>query len=147
MANSASTSSNNPLQKTRLKRADDTARSIRPSGGKRISSRFLVDTVLLDTFHACDYLLGLRYGDGACVRLCLHQLGRQGMATYGCVRISHVTLCHLVGQDSHCAVDVYHEERDELVEVTPRTILRRQIERAAERGYVAMGGGAGILPA
>ncbi len=35
--------------------------------------------------------------------------------------------------------DVYEEERDELVPYAPRGILRRQLARAAEQGYVAMG--------
>jgi glutamine synthetase len=35
---------------------------------------------------------------------------------------------------------VYNEEQEEFVEIAPRTILQRQIERAAEQDYVAMGG-------
>jgi glutamine synthetase len=35
--------------------------------------------------------------------------------------------------------DVYEEERDVLVEVAPRTVLKRQIERARALGYRAMG--------
>jgi glutamine synthetase len=36
--------------------------------------------------------------------------------------------------------DVYNAEEDRLVEIAPRTILRRQVERAAAKGYQAMGG-------
>src|SRR5437660_616047 len=35
--------------------------------------------------------------------------------------------------------DVYEEERDELVPLAPRSILRRQLARAAERGYSPIG--------
>jgi glutamine synthetase len=36
--------------------------------------------------------------------------------------------------------DVYNEEKDELVEIAPRSLLRQQIQRAADKGYIAMGG-------
>jgi glutamine synthetase len=36
--------------------------------------------------------------------------------------------------------DLLNEEKDELVEIAPRSILRKQIERAAAMGYSAMGG-------
>ena len=108
--------------------------------GKRITGRFFVDTVLPETLHVCDYLLACDmemepvpgyaftnwasgYGDMR-LRPDLQTLRR---ATW--LEKTAIVLC-----------DAYDEERDTLVDVAPRTILRRQIERAAAQGYVAMGG-------
>lgn len=108
--------------------------------GKRITGTFFLEEVLEAAIHACDYLLACDmemdpvpgyaftswdkgYGD---FRL-KPDLNTLRMATW--LDKTALVLC-----------DVYEEEQDALVEVAPRTILRRQVERAAEKGYVAMGG-------
>jgi glutamine synthetase len=108
--------------------------------GKRITGRFFVDTVLGGAIHACDYLL-------ACDMEMEPVPGyafTSWASGYGDVRLRpdlH-TLRHATWLDKTAIVlcDVYDEERDELIEIAPRTVLRRQVERAAEQGYVAMGG-------
>ncbi|HUP46888.1 MAG TPA: glutamine synthetase family protein [Thermoanaerobaculia bacterium] len=107
--------------------------------GKRITGSFFVEEVIEHGMHACDYLLACDvemdpvpgyaftswakgYGDFAPV------------PDFETMRIaswhdkSVLVLC-----------DVKYEERDELIPFAPRSILRRQVDRAAEQGYKALG--------
>jgi len=107
--------------------------------GKRCTADFFCDHVLADGMHACDYLLacdmemdpvpGYRftswekgYGDVRCVP----DLATLRSATW--LERTALVLC-----------DVYEEPGEALVAVAPRTILKRQLERAAAAGYSAMG--------
>ncbi|GIW42067.1 MAG: glutamine synthetase [Candidatus Binatia bacterium] len=108
--------------------------------GKRITGRFFCEEVLEHGMHACDYLLacdmemdpvpGYRfaswekgYGDIRCVP----DLSTLRRAAW--LERTALVLC-----------DVHDERTGDLVAVAPRTILRRQVERARAAGYVAMGG-------
>ena len=107
--------------------------------GKRYTADFFCDHVLGHAMHACDYLLacdmemdpvpGYRftswekgYGD---VR-CMPDLSTLRSATWH--ERTVLVLC-----------DVYEEPGEALVSVAPRTILRRQVERAQAAGYVPRG--------
>ena len=107
--------------------------------GKRYTAEFFCDHVLGHGMHACDYLLacdmemdpvpGYRftswekgYGDVRCVP----DLTTLRVATW--LEQTALVLC-----------DVYEEPGEALVAVAPRTILKRQLERAAAAGYAAMG--------
>lgn len=104
--------------------------------GKRIFGRFFAEEIADDGMHACDYLLASDmemdptpgyaftswasgYGDLRAVP----DMGTLRRAAW--LERSAIVLC-----------DLFEEERDELVEVAPRTILKRQVERAAARGLV-----------
>jgi glutamine synthetase len=107
--------------------------------GKRVTGHFFLDHVAREGMHACDYLLACDmemdpvpgyaftswaqgYGD---VRL-VPDLRTLRVASW--LEGTAVVLC-----------DVYEEERDVLVEVAPRSVLRRQLDRARALGYTAMG--------
>ena len=107
--------------------------------GKRYTADFFCAQVLGHGMHACDYLLacdmemdpvpGYRftswakgYGDVRCVP----DLTTLRSATW--LDRTALVLC-----------DVYEEPGEALVSVAPRTILKRQLARAAAAGYVAMG--------
>ena len=107
--------------------------------GKRCTAEFFCEHVLGHGMHACDYLLacdmdmdpvpGYRftswekgYGDVRCVP----DLTTLRAASW--LERTALVLC-----------DVYEEPGDALVAVAPRTILKRQLERAAAAGYAAMG--------
>jgi glutamine synthetase len=104
--------------------------------GKRIVGRFYLEEIAKDGMHACDYLF-------ACD---MEMEPTPGFAFtswekgYGDVRAlpDYSTLRHAAWLDRTALIicDVYEEERDELVSVSPRNILRRQVKRAAERGFV-----------
>ena len=107
--------------------------------GKRVVGRFFVEEVLGHGMHACDYLLACDmemdpvpgyaftswakgYGDFHPVP----DLGTLRVASWQ--QKTAIVLC-----------DVHRSAGEELVPIAPRTILRKQVERAAERGFVALG--------
>jgi glutamine synthetase len=107
--------------------------------GKRYTADFFCAHVLGHGMHACDYLLACDmemdpvpgyqftswakgYGDVRCVP----DLTTLRTATW--LERTALVLC-----------DVYEEPGEALISVAPRTILKRQLERAAAAGYVAMG--------
>jgi glutamine synthetase len=107
--------------------------------GKRITGRFFVDQVADHGMHACDYLLacdmemdpvpGYRftswesgYGDFHC------QPDWSTLRVASWLSKSAVVLC-----------DVYEERSGEPVAIAPRTVLKRQVARARDAGYAALG--------
>lgn len=107
--------------------------------GKRLTARFFLDEVMDAALHACNYLL-------ACDMEMEPVPGyafTNWASGYGDFRLrpDMRTLRHATWLDKTALVlcDVYHEAHDALVELAPRTMLRRQIEQAANQGYVAKG--------
>ncbi len=107
--------------------------------GKRITGDFFLDTTADHGMHACDYLLacdmemdpvpGYRftswetgYGDF----LCQPDWGTLRTASW--LEQSAIVLC-----------DVQSEDGTAPVSVAPRHVLRRQLERVREKGYLAQG--------
>ncbi len=108
--------------------------------GKRITGDFFVNDVLGDCVHACDYLLAcdMEMDPVPGYAFTSWETG------YGDFRLipdlNTLRVASWLDKTALVLCDVYEEEEDKLVEVAPRTILRRQVERAASKGYVAMGG-------
>ncbi len=104
--------------------------------GKRIVGRFYLDEIAQDGMHACDYLF-------ACD---MEMEPTPGYAFtswetgYGDIRAlpDYSSLRRAAWLDRTAIVicDAFEEERDEPVAVSPRNILRRQVDRAARRGFV-----------
>jgi glutamine synthetase len=105
--------------------------------GKRIQGRFFLEEVAGDGMHVCDYLLACDmemdptpgygftswesgYGDLHAVP----DLGSLRRAAW--LEGTAVVLC-----------DLHHEESGAPIEVAPRAVLRRQLERARELGFEA----------
>lgn len=104
--------------------------------GKRIVARFFLEE---SEIHACDYLL-------ACDMDMDPVPGYQFTSWakgYGDFRpVPDFNTMRVASWQEKTALvlcDVYEEESNELVPYAPRGILRRQLARAAERGYTAMG--------
>lgn len=104
--------------------------------GKRIVGRFFVEQTEI---HACDYLL-------ACDMDMDPVPGYQFTSWakgYGDFRpvpdFNTLRVASWLDKTAIVLCDVYEEQRDELVPYAPRGILRKQLARAAEQGYVAMG--------
>ena len=104
--------------------------------GKRIVARFFLEQ---SEIHACDYLL-------ACDMDMDPVPGYQFTSWakgYGDFRpvpdFNTLRVASWLDKTALVLCDVYEEESDELVPYAPRGILRRQLARAAERGYTAMG--------
>ncbi|HEX6084320.1 MAG TPA: glutamine synthetase family protein [Thermoanaerobaculia bacterium] len=104
--------------------------------GKRIVARFFLEE---SEIHACDYLL-------ACDMDMEPVPGYQFTSWakgYGDFRpvpdFDTLRVASWLEKTALVLCDVKQEESDDLVPFAPRSILRKQLARAAERGYTAMG--------
>jgi len=108
--------------------------------GKRITGHFFLSEIAEHGMHACDYLF-------AC-DMEMDPVPGYAFASwadgYGDVHavpdLSSLRLAAWLNRTAIVFCDVFDEETGEPVEVAPRTVLKRQLARAAERGYVAMAG-------
>ncbi len=104
--------------------------------GKRITGRFFLDEVASHGMHVCDYLL-------AC-DMEMDPTPGYAFASwdtgYGDLRAApdpnSLRRADWLERSAIVLCDAFAEPGDEAIEVAPRTILRRQVERAAERGFV-----------
>lgn len=106
--------------------------------GKRIVGRYFLDDVLTHGMHACDYLL-------ACDMEMDPVPGYQFTSWakgYGDFRpLPDFETLRVASWQNKTAIvlcDVYFDDRHELVPYAPRSILRRQVARANERGFTPM---------
>jgi glutamine synthetase len=108
--------------------------------GKRITGRFFLDEVAEDGMHVCDYLLAcdMEMDPVPGYEFASWETG------YGDIhcRVDWPTLrvADWLPQTAVVICDCFDERSGELVEIAPRSVLRRQLERAREAGYVAKGG-------
>jgi glutamine synthetase len=107
--------------------------------GKRIVGRYFVDEVAEAGIHACDYLLACDI-DMDPVPGYQFTSWAKGYGDFHPVPdFNTLRIASWLDKTALVLCDVYEEEREELVPYAPRGILRRQLARAAEQGYVAMG--------
>jgi len=132
------------LRELVAKRAVDTVLTVFPDlygrlVGKRYTADFFCDHVLGHGMHACDYLLAcdMEMDPVPGYRFTSWEKG------YGDVRcvpdLSTLRIASWLDRTALVLCDVYEEPGEALVAVAPRTILKRQLERAAAAGYVPMG--------
>ncbi len=107
--------------------------------GKRITARYFVDEVVGHGMHACDYLMACDVAMDPVPGYAFTSWAK-GYGDFHPVP-DFTTLRNVSWLDKTALVlcDVYQEGAEKLIRVAPRSILREQIERAAERGYLAMG--------
>jgi glutamine synthetase len=107
--------------------------------GKRFDAGYFVDEVHDHGTHGCDYLLtvdmemepvpGYRYANW-----------ELGYGDFHMVPdLSTLRVADWLDRSAFVLCDLEDEGSHRLVEVAPRTILRRQLERAADTGYTAKG--------
>ncbi len=108
--------------------------------GKRITGHFFLSDVIDDGMHACDYLL-------ACDMEMDPVPGYEFASWadgYGDIHavpdLSTLRRAAWLENPALVICDVFDEETGDPVEVAPRTILKRQLERAAAAGYTAKAG-------
>ncbi len=106
--------------------------------GKRVVPHFFLEEILGEEgLHACLYLLaidmemeplpGYKYASW-----------ETGYGDFMMVPdMSTLRICPWLEKTAMVICDIHDEETKELVEVAPRTILKRQLERAAQAGYVS----------
>ena len=107
--------------------------------GKRVTGRYFLEHVLEGSLHACDYLLACEMEMDPVPGYTFTSWA-QG---YGDFRmVPDLNTLRLASWLEKCAIvlcEIYDEETGEPVEIAPRSILRRQVERAAKSGLTAMG--------
>jgi len=105
--------------------------------GKRVLPHFFLEDALGEEgLHACLYLLAI---DMEMEPLPGYQYASWETG-YGDFRmvpdLSTLRICPWIDKTAMVICDIYEEESDAPVEVAPRQILKRQMERAAQAGYV-----------
>src|SRR5215212_6830804 len=104
--------------------------------GKRIVVRFFLEQ---SEIHACDYLLACDV-DMDPVPGYQFTSWAKGYGDFRPVPdFNTLRVASWLDKTALVLCDVYEEEADQLVPYAPRGILRKQLARAAEQGYVAMG--------
>jgi len=107
--------------------------------GKRIVGRYFIEEVAEAGIHACEYLLACDI-DMDPVPGYQFTSWAKGYGDFHPVPdFNTLRIASWLDKTALVLCDVFEEERDELVPFAPRGILRRQIARAADQGYVAMG--------
>ena len=107
--------------------------------GKRITAKYFVDEIATHGMHACEYLLACDMEMDPVAGYAFTSWAKgygdfHPVPDFGTLRVASwldktaIVLC-----------DVFGTTNDELVPLAPRTILRRQLDRAAERGFFPYG--------
>ena len=108
--------------------------------GKRITGHFFIEHVLAEGMHACDYLLAcdMEMDPVPGYAFTSWETG------YGDVRLvpdmTTLRVASWLEKTALVLCDVYDERTGDYVPLAPRSVLRQQVERARQLGYVAMGG-------
>src|SRR6266550_1457465 len=106
--------------------------------GKRLVARFFVDEVMTHGLHACDYLLACDMDMDPVPGYAFTSWAKG----YGDFRpIPDFDTLRIASWQNKTALvlcDVYHDTRHELVPLAPRSILRKQLARAAEQKFSVM---------
>ncbi len=106
--------------------------------GKRVTGRFFLDAVLHGSMEACTYLLAVDV-DMTPLPGYRYAAWETGYGDFSAVPdLSTLRLVPWLEGTALVLCDLVDEATREPVEVSPRQILRRQLERAAERGYTVM---------
>lgn len=106
--------------------------------GKRTTGRFFLEQVADDGTENCDYLIACDMDNNPVpgYRFASYDQGYGDMlarADWDTVRITP-----WVDKTAMIMCDLFDVETGELIEVAPRTMLRRQVEAAAEQGFLPM---------
>jgi len=106
--------------------------------GKRLVANFFVDEVMTHGLHACEYLLACDMDMDPVPGYAFTSWAKG----YGDFRpIPDFNTLRIASWQDKTAIvicDVYYENRRELVPLAPRSILRKQIARAAEKNFTPM---------
>jgi glutamine synthetase len=106
--------------------------------GKRVTGRFFLDEVADHGTENCDYLIATDMDDNPVpgYRFASYDLG------YGDMQArpdwSTVRVLPWIPKTALVMCDLHHVDSGEPIEVAPRQVLRRQVERAASMGFTPM---------
>jgi glutamine synthetase len=106
--------------------------------GKRFVGRYFVDEVLTHGMHACDYLLACDMEMDPVPGYAFTSWAKGYGDFHPIPDFDTLRIASWQDRTAFVLCDVYFENRHELVPYAPRTILRKQVARAAELGFVPM---------
>ena len=106
--------------------------------GKRIVGRYFVDEVLGHGMHACDYLLACDVDMDPVPGYAFTSWAKGYGDFHPVPDFDTLRIASWHEKSALVLCDVYQRDRHELVPLAPRSILRRQIDRAAHHGWTAM---------
>ena len=106
--------------------------------GKRTTGRFFLDHVAEDGTENCDYLIACDIDNNPVqgYRFTSYEQGYGDMLA--AADWSTLRIIPWVPKTAMVMCDLYDVTTKELIEVAPRTVLRRQVEAAAELGFLPM---------
>ncbi len=108
--------------------------------GKRITSHFFLDHVVEGGYHACDYLLAADIEMDP-VPGYAYASWEKGYGDFHCVPdLSTLRWASWLPNTALVLCDVESESGERPVEVAPRRMLQRQLQRAREAGFTVMAG-------
>ena len=107
--------------------------------GKRFNAEFFLEEVVSHGSHACDYLLACDMDMDPVPGYAFTSWAKgygdfRPQPDFGTMRVAS-----WLSKTALVICDVLQDRADELVPLAPRSILRRQVERAAASGFTAMG--------
>jgi len=106
--------------------------------GKRIHGPYFVDEVLDGGIHLCDYLLACDMDMDPTPGYAFTSWEKGYGDLHGVPDLDTLRVASWLPRTAIVLCDSVEEQGDSLVEVAPRTILRRQIERAADMGLAPL---------
>jgi glutamine synthetase len=108
--------------------------------GKRIVAEFFLEEIIKHGMHACNYLLAcdMEMDPVPGYTFTSWETGYGDMRLIPDLRT--LRIASWLPKTALVLCNVYEEEEDRLIEIAPRTILLRQVERAAQMGYTIMAG-------
>lgn len=108
--------------------------------GKRIDASFFLDSVAEGGTHACDYLLTVDMAMDPVPGYALSSWERGYGDFHVSPDLSTLRVATWLDRTAMVLCDLYQRDSHALVEQAPRSVLRRQMARAAELGCEAMAG-------
>lgn len=106
--------------------------------GKRFVGRYFVDDVLTHGMHACDYLLACDMEMDPVPGYAFTSWAKGYGDFHPIPDFDTLRIASWHDKTALVLCDVYYDKRHELVPYAPRSILRKQVARAAEMGYLPM---------
>jgi glutamine synthetase len=107
--------------------------------GKRITARFFVDDVAEHGMHACDYLLACDIDMDPVPGYAFTSWAKGYGDFHPVPDFNTMRVASWLPKTALVLCDVHAVESHDLVALAPRSILRRQLDRAADLGYTAFG--------
>jgi glutamine synthetase len=107
--------------------------------GKRITAAFFLDEVAEKGMHACDYLMACDMEMDPVPGYAFTSWAKGYGDFHPVPDFETMRVASWQNKSALVLCDVYRTERHELVPLAPRSVLRHQLARAEERGFMAMG--------